>query len=200
MKRFLTAIAAALGAGAHAAFFNFEELNTGFFGSGTVAVNNGGVTATLTTEGFPGGFIYVADRSVQTPSFQHRSVLGSQIPNLESNRYTPVRITFSTALNFVSVQMADGGGDDDGDGVMRVYDAGDNLLGTRTLDAGSGANVTTLALNAANISYIVVSTTGADPNSIFLDNLSAEPVPEPATLAALGFGLAVLARRRKRES
>jgi len=42
--------------------------------------------------------------------------------------------------------------------------------------------------------------TGGNTVPVFFDNMSLQPVPEPATMAALGLGCAALIRRRKRSA
>lgn len=183
---------------AHAASFDLEGFSTGFHPTGSLSQSDSGLTATFSTDGFPAGFLYVGDRSAQTPPFQQRSLLGSKIANFASGQYAPVRIAFSSLVDFVSLQVADGGGDNDGNGVLKAYDSSDTLLGTSSLALANGSVITTLSIANPNIQYVVFSTTSVEePNSVFLDNIQANPVPEPATLAPLGFGIAMALRRRK---
>ncbi len=92
-------------------------------------------------------------------------------------------------------------------GVAVVADAWKELRAELDLDAGSvelfydGASIKTTTMNTLGTTPLgaVVLFTRRGPGSIFYDDISATQVPEPASMALFGFGLAaVVAVRRRR--
>lgn len=73
------------------------------------------------------------------------------------------------------------------------YDAGFNLIGTRTV---SDPQVNSMIWHGWS-STVAIKQIVIDGDYVVMDDLQADLVPEPATLAAIGLGLAALARRRR---
>ncbi|HRJ27653.1 MAG TPA: PEP-CTERM sorting domain-containing protein [Fimbriimonadaceae bacterium] len=117
-----------------------------------------------------------------------------------------MRLTFDLPLSFVSIEASDFGADDD---VLSLwaYDGPEgtgNLVGSHVLSRSSSMqilDVQTLfvASSSYNIRSIRFSGVGINNvNNVYFDNLSMRAVPEPATSAALGLGVAALLRRRRK--
>ena len=114
---------------------------------------------------------------------------------------------FSTAVNRVELEMTDFNADAD-DLVMDVW-SGANGTGTllASVTAFWGATETSPSYrglgwnglqSAPALSITFRGGNPTFPNSMFVDNIAATAVPEPATMAALGLGVAALLRRRRK--
>lgn len=109
-----------------------------------------------------------------------------------NNSTNTVTLTFSTAVSafggyFQTCDASYGTFD------LWFYDGGNNLLGTESFTTGS-AHEWRGWEHAAGIAYVLMSGNAAPA----MDDLQANAVPEPATLAALGLGAAAMLRRRKK--
>lgn len=122
-----------------------------------------------------------------------------------SGAWLPTRVDFSAPMSSVTAMFGDNGVDDDDFVVLRAYSAADALVDSQSYYYGMSSGFASLTVTGANIAYVIGTTTAQGPqfnqglpNSVVWDNFSAQPVPEPATIAALGLGVAALARRRNR--
>lgn len=195
--------AATLGAAtaALATPFDLEGLPTGA-NAGSVAVVDGGLTMTITPEGNPNGFVFIENPSVALLGL--RGAIGSQVNPLSVGQFNALRFSFNQAIDSITFNFGDAGGDDDSPVRIRAFDALDNLLGTinDVYPAGFNAGKTQTA-NFAGASYYVVESFGGQGNdfSIFWDVSAITPgnaVPVPATLALAMLGVAAVVGRKRR--
>lgn len=87
-----------------------------------------------------------------------------------------------------------------GNDVLDTIDLGNDDAVTLTGPAHLTYNVTSLMNGSAKDLVFRVTTDSAFGSSAFVDNvsISAATVPEPATMAAIGLGIAALLRRRRK--
>jgi hypothetical protein len=166
-----------------AVLFDFNNASNGSYSSVSQTVS--GYTATATGVG----------GNITVLAWQGSPVVAGGA----SGAWLPTRVDFSAPMTSVSAMFGDNGVDDDGFVILRAYNAADALVDTQSYNYGMSSGFASLTVTGANIAYVIGTTTAtSNPNSVVWDNFSAAPVPEPATLAALGLGVAALARRRNR--
>lgn len=114
---------------------------------------------------------------------------------------------FSSAINAVELEGLDFS--PDSDTLMLEVWSGAGATGTMLYSTSNfwgtqiGPNYSAVGWNggpsgsALSIRFRGGST--AAPQSMFIDNIAAQAVPEPATIAALGLGAAAMIRRRRRK-
>lgn len=118
----------------------------------------------------------------------------------------PMQLTFDLPLSFVSIEASDFGADDD---VLSLWafdgpEGTGNMVGSHVLNRSASMQILDIqtlfvASGSYNIRSIRFSGVGiSNVNNVYFDNLSMRAVPEPATLAALGLGVAALLRRRRK--
>lgn len=183
MKRLIMLTMVMVPAATMATLFDFNTAGTGVWGGVVQTVD--GITATATGVG---GNITVMNWNGSPV------VAGGQSPN-----WLATRVDFSFGMSSVSAFFGDNGADDDGNVVLTAYDALNNMVDQQSFAYGTQSGWASLTVVGGNIAYVIGSTTStSNPNSVVWDNFSAQPVPEPATIAALGLGAAALMRRRNR--
>ena len=112
------------------------------------------------------------------------------------------RATFAGGASSFSIGMGDYGADDD-QGHLEAYDASGHLLSSDSLYVPQGSytgGMMTVA-SSAPIAYVLFYETGSFPGAVYWDQASfTAAVPEPASVAMMLGGLAVLGglRRRRR--
>lgn len=188
--------------------FDFEDTAPGFYNP-SLSVTEDGLTLTITTEGFPGGFVAV-DNQFVPPELGLVSVIGTQQAELSSGSFAPLRFSFSELVGDITFLVGDGGGDNDAPAFIRGYDDSDNLLGTLTIDSPWDGTPMSLAGSFAGARYFLLESFGNQSNdhSIFWEISSVErfngAIPEPSSLAlaasGLLAGLASIAIRRRRSA
>jgi hypothetical protein len=193
MKLFLIAIVCVMGA--YADTFDFESTTPGYY-TPSLAVTNGGVTLTVTTEGFPNGYVDADNSGV--PLLGSVSVIGSQVDPLSSDEFAPLRFSFSAPVSAITFAFGDAGGDDDSPVVISAYNSADTLLGTLNgMYPAGDASGATLSGTFADADYFVLTsgphTPDSNSDSIYWEvpdvTFDTSSTPEPGTFLLLGAAL-----------
>lgn len=195
---------------ASAQVFDFEEFDGGNYSS--LTSTKGGLTVDIYRTS--GDALEIIDTSPYVgTSFEFPADWGarslSSFPAPETDDYFVAN--FSTSLFAVSISMGDFGADVDelvleaysgldGTGTLLASDVFSGYTGNINLD---GAGIT-LSVSDFGGQIQSILFRGGDTeryyNSVYLDNLSAEAVPEPMTMTVLGLGALAALRRRSRKA
>ena len=108
------------------------------------------------------------------------------------------RADFDQPADYVAIDII--GDDYSGDvGVLYAYNAADVLLESVTSDALEYGEVFTAQISRGSfdIAYIIAGGSPSTEDTVHLDNLIADVIPEPATLWLLALGGLVLTKRRR---
>ncbi len=180
---------------ANAGVINFD-FNSLAAGAGTpITLNSGGVDATFSASGDPGGFSI-------TPSFF--SFPGNVIytPGTSGQNNEALNIKFSSPLTAFSGNFATNGS---GPLNLTAFIGG---TGGTTVGSSSATGITIsnfpegiISFSGANFDTIVLAD-NVDPNfalGSFQATTAATTVPEPASIALIGLGLAAAAFTRRRK-
>ena len=163
---------------------NFDALSL----SGVSSYTESGVTFTapnFSTLESPNGTFALLEESEPTRNFLRADISGGAVS--------------------VSVDLGDFGDDFSGDSdllFLEVFDSSDTSLGrTEFFIEASFTGMETLSLSTPGISYAIFGAIDAvGGSSVYADNFTITPIPEPETYAMLLAGLGLLgftARRRK---
>jgi hypothetical protein len=202
MKRLAFAVLiGVVAAGSQAAIvFDFEEFSPTSGGTlTTLSSTQSGITMTVTRSGGAGFDIANLPTGMFPVSWDTRAL--DPFANGSNDFFVA---NFSTAITGVDVEMTDFGADSDVM-VLEAYSGANgtgSLLGTSTFTWGLNSSPNYAAVSISSTSPILSirfrggSTQGA--NSMYVDNIAIQPVPEPATLAALAAGVGLVLRRRRR--
>ncbi len=110
-----------------------------------------------------------------------------------------LRADFTLPANSVSIDII---GDDAGDhGELFAYNSSGILVGYILSPQLTTAEVFTATINrdwAFDIAYIIAGGAVSTEDTVHLDNLSADVIPEPATFCLLGLGSLILTKQRRK--
>ncbi|MEQ1823494.1 MAG: PEP-CTERM sorting domain-containing protein [Fimbriimonadaceae bacterium] len=109
--------------------------------------------------------------------------------------FDPEQINFSVNVNNVGVFAS--GGFNAAIFALTAFDSSNTFIGGSVLQTAAGQWGSLTFSSNTNISKVVL-TEISNASTFVYDDFSYNSVPEPATMAALGLGVAALLRRRKR--
>jgi hypothetical protein len=191
--------------------FDMEGVAPGFY-AGSLMVVDGPLTLTVTPEGNSSGFVAADDSGV--PLLGSVALIGSNTNPLQAGQSTPLRFSFDQAIDSITFNFGDAGGDDDGMVEIRAYSTGDmfdTLLGSVSdIYPANFADGKSLTLDFAGADYYVARTfDNTNENSIYWDigaiTAANVVVTEPSSWAMmlaglLGLGGGVLRRARHKRT
>ena len=102
-----------------------------------------------------------------------------------------LRADFDGPADYVSIDFITNNGSDEG--VLEAYDSGGTLLASADAFSSGGPDTVEISRPSYDIAYIIAS--GVAGETLCLDNLTVNVIPEPATLLLLGLGGLGLFRR-----
>jgi len=186
------------------ASFNFESEASATVPS-PYSVSNNGLTLTISTEGYPSGYISIVDFLIG--NLGTRSVTGLKTDQFLPENFAPLRFTFSQPITAITFAFGDPGGDDDSPVLIQGFDLQNNFLGSLTSTYPAGSSTGKLISGTfAGASYFTL-TSGSHKAGSNSDSLSwevpsveftpAAAVPEPSTLALGGVAIGLLAGLRR---
>ena len=108
----------------------------------------------------------------------------------------PEELTFTSAQNQVSIYAGSVDTSKGGHFTLAAYDAGGTQVATNSIQLAYGT-WGQLSVTAPSISKVILSETGGAFTYVY-DDLHFSPVPEPASVAVIGFGALALIRRKKK--
>lgn len=110
-----------------------------------------------------------------------------------------LRADFHRPANSVAIDII---GDDSGDyGELYAYDSSGELIGYVLSPQLATGEIFRAAISrdwAFDIAYIIAGGAVSTADAVHLDNLTADVIPEPATLLLLGLGSSLLTRKRRK--
>ena len=108
-----------------------------------------------------------------------------------------LRADFDQPANYVAIDII---GDDWGDyGVLNAYDSSDTLVGSALSRELVYSQVFRATVNRSSfdIAYIIAGGAASSQDTVHLDNLAANVIPEPATFCLLALGVLLLTKTRR---
>jgi hypothetical protein len=189
----------ALAAPCSASPLDMEGVAPGAY-QGSLVVADGPLTLTVTPLNKSSG--YVLAREPNVPLLGNVALIGSETDTPIGNEFIALKFDFKQAINSITFNFGDAGGDDDGTVEIRAYsagDMGDTLLGSvEDVYPADAVDGKALTLNFPGATYFVArSFGGQDDNSLYWDIGGITPaagspgggpggaVPEPPTWALM---------------